>query len=177
MSFRKGRIAAVGAGAVLVLAGVAGCGSSDDSSSDSSGSSGSSGTELTKEEFVTQANQICADASAESKKTEPEFTAAVQKGDNAAAADALQKNQDASRASIDELEALVPPAADQAKIEAMTTLMDKQSELVPELIDAVRQGDSATISKVGKEGDALNKQIHAMADDYGLTECGSKNEA
>ena len=90
MNLRTTRIASIGVGAVLLAAVFAGCGGSDDDSG-----------ALSKEDFIAQADQICADSIAESQTREADFTAAIEANDLEAAADVVAENGEQISEGID----------------------------------------------------------------------------
>jgi hypothetical protein len=168
MNFRTSRIAAIGVGAVFVFAGIAGCGSS--SSDDSSG-------ELTKSEFISQADQICADASKASDAAGKDFVSQYKSGDYDAAADTIATATKINGDAFDKLGELQPPAADQAQVDAILAAGQKQVDLAPKLEDAVRNGDQAQIKELGAQSAVSSKEANKLADAYGLTDCGSGSQS
>ncbi|HTU14249.1 MAG TPA: hypothetical protein VMF31_03555 [Solirubrobacterales bacterium] len=156
------RLAVLGVGAVLLIAGLAGCGGSDD---DSGG--------LSKDEFIAQADQICADATAATDANEAEFDSAVQSGDLDAAADLIADSNTTIQDAIDEIAALEPPEDDQATIDEFLSLSDDQADVAGQVEDAIRAGDNETLNELGTQADKLQKESDALADDYGFIDCGS----
>lgn len=157
------RIALVGVGAVLFAAGVAGCGGSDDDS----------GEALSKDDFIAQANEICAGVNEDLDSLESDFTEASDSGDSEAAADVLRDGTDILAAGVEELKGLTPPEEDQDTIDEWLALNDEQAEASDDLIDAVADEDNAKAEATGKELDDLAAEADPIADEYGFTECGS----
>lgn len=166
MNFRKGRIAAICAGAAVIVVGVAGCGGSDGSSSEA----------LSKDDFIAQADAICAELDIASQESEDTFVSAYQEGDYETAANVLQENQDQTIAAFEEVRALTEPEEDRATIDSMFALVDQQVEIVPGFVDAVRAGDEQTLNQLGNESDAINDQVNEIADEYGFVDCGSAGD-
>ena len=164
MNSFSSRIALIGVGAVLFAAGVAGCGgSSDDDSGDA----------LSKDDYIAQANEICSSLTAELDSLESDFTTAFQSGDTEGAADVMSEGNEKVSSTLDELEALVPPEEDQATLDEYFDLQDEQRDLSDQVIDAVRDGDQQTMNDIGDQIDASQTKSDTIADDYGMTECGS----
>lgn len=165
MNLRTTRIASIGVGAVLLAAAFTGCGGSDDDSG-----------ALSKEDFIAQADQICADSIAESKTNEEAFLAAINENDLETAADIVADNGDLISEGIDEFEALEPPEEDQETIDEFVALSREQVELSDELADAIRADDGAAVEEISAEGDAIEAESDALADEYGMVDCGSAGD-
>ena len=166
MSVKSSRLAVIGVGFVLFAAGIAGCGGDDD---------GDSGP-LTKDEFIAQADQICADATASTDAQEEEFNSAIEGEDLEAAADLLTEGNTTVEDAIAEIEALEPPEEDQATVDEFIELSHQQADLGTELADAVRAGDGATIDELSAQANDLEEQSDTLADDYGMVDCGSASD-
>jgi vacuolar-type H+-ATPase subunit H len=137
------------AGAALALI-AAGCGGDDDDS-----------PELTKDEFITQADEICTQGEAEltaaaeeqfGDATEPPSKQEREEFVSTAVADSLQ-------AQLDDIRELNPPA-DEA--DQVNEILDK----LQQLIDRAREDPAAVLA--GEETEASQ-----LATDFGLTSCGS----
>jgi hypothetical protein len=141
--------------AVAAIAiGVAGCGSSDDTSSTSTAAS------ITKDEFVTQANQICADGN----KTIDAAANDTFTGGKPSQEDILAFWSDALIPSVTDqvaqIKALGIPAGDEEQVNALFAAVDS------DLAEAQKEVDAGDLSNQDPFADA-NK----LAGDYGLTEC------
>ncbi len=167
MSELSRRMAAIGVGTVLVAAVFAGCGGSD---SDSGGA-------LSKEDFIAQADEICAESDAASDAFGEDFEAAYGAGDFDAAAELIEEADATTSEATDEIKALEPPEEDQATVDELFELTDQQEALVPDLIEAVRAGDNAAVTEVADEAEALDTQTNAIADEYGFVDCGSAGDS
>lgn len=168
MSATSSRLALFGVGAVLFAAGITGCGGGDDEESGP----------LTKDEYIAQADQICADSKTETDALEAEFNSAFDAGDLEGAADVLEEANAIVEDAVADLESLEPPEEDQATIDEFLSLSDQQVEIGGQLADAIREGgDQATVQDIGAQADDLEQQSDAIADDYGLTDCGSAGNA
>jgi hypothetical protein len=163
MIIRSGgnRLAVLGVGALLAAAVFAGCGGGDDSG------------ELSKDEFIAQADQICADLNETAKADQEEFQALLDQGDLMAAADNFDQTAATSADALAELEALVPPAEDQATIDEWLEILNEQPRLTDEFSAALRAGDVDRIDAIGPEVQSLDAESDAIADEYGMVDCGS----
>ena len=164
MNSFSSRIALIGVGAVLFAAGVAGCGgSSDDDSGDA----------LSKDDFIAQTNEICASVTADTEATADEFAEAFQAGDYEAASAALNDATDSLEAAIDEVDALGAPEGDEDTIDEFISLSRDQVDINREAADAAADGDQEALQSAVDEIDAAESKSDQIADDYGLTDCGS----
>ena len=128
---------------------------------------------LSKEEYVAQANEICADADT---KTD----AIAQPTQPADIGPYLQEGAKIQAEAIDKLEALEPPADDADRIEK--ELIKPYRELVRE-VRAVRE----EVEKAGNDQAAVLKSLDALQEidtetpndfavEYGLDECADSQE-
>ncbi len=151
MKFRNLAILA----AVAALFVVAGCGGGDDSTSTSAAAP------LTKDEFISQADQICADGDAAVTANQPDFGPSGPSADelNAFVTDTLVPNlQD----QHDQIAALGVPEGDDGSV----------SELLDQLQSAIDglESDPSSITTSKAAFDDVNQ----AAKDYGLKKCGSQ---
>lgn len=167
MSFKSSRIAAIGVGVVLITAGFAGCGGSDDDS----------GSALTKDEFIAQADQICADSATEGREIAAAGQAAFEESDLEAAADSLVETGDLITDGINQMSELTPPEGDEATIEEYLAVSRDQADLSKELAEAVRAEDQDALESISARGDELQAQSDKIADEYGFTDCGSGGDS
>jgi hypothetical protein len=168
MSRFSSRIALIGVGAVLVAAGIAGCGgSSDDESSDA----------LSKDDYIAQANEICAGLTSDIEGPAADFGKEYQAGEYEAAAATLGDANEQINASLDELKALTPPEEDRDTIDEFLSLHDDQAAISEDMVDSVAAGDDAAFRSAGKELEASSAKSDKIADDYGMADCGSAGNA
>jgi hypothetical protein len=122
---------------------------------------GCGGDELTKEEFITQADEICTEGDAEltaaaeeqfGDLSEPPPPKEQEEFISTAVADNLQSQ-------LDEIRELDPPSEDADQV---NEILDK----LQQLIDRAREDPAAVLA--GEETEASG-----LATDYGLTSCGS----
>jgi len=166
MIIRSGgnRVAVLGVGALLAAAVFAGCGGSDSG-------------ELSKDEFIVQADQICAELNATAKADQEEFQTLLDQGDFEAAADNFDQTAAANEEALTQFEGLEAPAEDQATIDEWTQIGRDQLVLAEEFSAALRAQDIDTINAIGPEVEGLDADSDAIADEYGMVDCGSAGNA
>jgi hypothetical protein len=154
------RLAVIGVAALLAAGVFVGCGGSDSG-------------ELSKDEFIAQADEICAEFNDQAKADQEEFQALLDAGDFEGAADNFDQTAAANEEALTEFEALEPPAEDQETIDEWTQIGRDQLEIADEFSAALRAQDAATIESLGVEVQDLDAQSDQIADDYGMVDCGS----
>lgn len=162
MTFRHTRIAAIGVGALLLTAVFAGCGGSDDGSG-----------ALSKEDFIAQADQICADYTASADASDAEFQAAIESGDFEGAAKLFEETTAGITTSLDDIEALGAPEGDEQTIDEWIALGREQAVIAGDVAESIRIQDAPGITAGVNEGEAVQQEADAVADDYGMVDCGS----
>jgi hypothetical protein len=163
-SFVSARSAALLLIATAALA-IAGCGGDDEttSSTGASGATGVSGTPLSEEEFVSQADAICATVNSRIEGLQ------APRNDLASIADFAQQGLEIVQPALQELQALVPPEDLQAQFDDYVSRVEDQVDLQDQLGAAAAAGDT-------EEVDSLIEQLQAgnnneAARDLGLNEC------
>jgi hypothetical protein len=164
MTFRHTRFALIAVVGLLLAA--AGCGG---------GESGSAS--LSREEFITQADQICSDFRTESKATEEAFDAAVKSDDLKTAADLLARNTEEMGIAVQEFANLIPPEEDKEAIDEFVAVSRQQVEVANDLLVAVRAGDETALRSADKTGRSLNAEASRIANSFGMKQCGRMSEA
>jgi ketosteroid isomerase-like protein len=162
MNLVNTRVAAIAVGALLLTATFAGCGGSDDGSG-----------ALSKEDFIAQADQVCADFSAEAKKTEEAFNTAIQEDDMETAGDLFAANAEQMDVAVEEFADLTPPEADQETIDKFVSLSREQVDAAFELADAIAANDEQAVQAIDEEARGLDAEADLIADEYGMVDCGS----
>lgn len=152
---------------VPVLAGLislgliaAGCGSDDGSGSDGESSS----PPLTKQEYISEADAICAEGDAEiTAALEEQFPTGLSEQPSIEEQREFISTTvaDGFESQLDQLRELNPPEADAEQVNAILDELDA-------LVDTARNDPDALIS-----GDAGGNQAGQLAQDYGFTDCGS----
>jgi hypothetical protein len=134
---------------------------------------GDSSDAPSKEDFITQADQICADYTASADAKDAEFQAAIDNGDFEGAAVLFEETTAEITTSLDEIEEIGIPEGDEATIEEWIALGREQVVIAGEIADAIRTEDAPGIQAGLREGEALQAEADAIADDYGMVDCGS----
>ena len=127
------------------------------------------GEALSKEQYVSRLNAMCADFSAKEKEIgEPQTPAdLVEKGPRILAA--------FDKAIADKVRSLKAPdeIADQA--DRLVDLADQQRDVLDELIHAARDDDFARVRELVSENEALNKEANSIARELGAEACAEDN--
>jgi hypothetical protein len=165
---RIGLAAIAGCVAVGSLA-LAGCGGGDDTTTaGTTGASGVAGSEpLSKEEFVSQANAICADAN-------EQIEALVAPAENTQVTEIvpfLEQAAAIARESSTKLEALTPPSELEDQVDTLDADSQKGLTLSEDLIAAAKAGDSAQVQAVTQQLQTIDKKDDKITSSIGLTEC------
>ena len=153
---------AVAFGLAAVL--VSGC-----SSKQSSGTPGAASGRLTKAEFIARGDAVCK----EIDEIPDTINAPAETSDIGAAADYLQQSLDKTRPKVAQLEALRPPAADQAVADRLRTTYDQLLAKEADVIAAARARNQAAYTTAQGEVAALIKDLHDEASAYGFRVCGA----
>jgi hypothetical protein len=151
------------AAAALALAAIAvGCGGGGD------GGDGG-GDRLTQEEFVEQADALCADANQQiGALGEPQSIQELA----TFAAEAVS----ISEQTLDSLRELNPPEELQAQYDRALELLSEQNALGREVVEAAEDGDTARIEELTAQAEPLEEEADQIAVDLGLETCGTEDE-
>jgi hypothetical protein len=152
---------------------VSGCGGdSDDSSSSGSSPGADAAKPLTKAEYVAQGTRICKDT----RKAQGPFDDKaddLDRNDLPAAAKLLKEGFDVTREGYDRLKALSPPAAEQARVTAYLTAVDRLLDNRERLIAPLREDDRRAAVKVAAADDGLQAKQDRLGDALGLEGCSN----
>jgi hypothetical protein len=149
------RPAAVAAAGMLVLAGC--------------GGDGDGGERLSKDEWIEQADAICAQANEDVEALE-EPTAL----DEIAAF--TDEASGISREALADLRALRPPEEDQATVDEMLDLVEQQIEIGEQIGEAAADGDQAEVQRLAAEAEPIEAEANEQARAYGLADCGEDSD-
>lgn len=152
------------AGAALSITLIAGCG-------------GSGEEDLTRTDYITDADAICAQYGADSADLERQFNQALKESDLESAAQSFEDQASEVSAMLDQLEELTPPVADQATVDQIIALGRQRVEAARDAADAIASGDKDTMIAAGKEGSVLAGEYYQLADGFGFETCGSGGAA
>lgn len=147
----------IGACAVVAAIAFAACGGSDDSSSASSSSTTAS---ITKEEFLTEGNQICAEGNKTIDAAASDFFGGGEPSQADIEAFITETAIPSGQGQVEQLKALGVPAGDEEELNTLFDALDAglaKAEEDPSLLDS-------------SEGDPV-ADANKLAADYGLTEC------
>ncbi len=145
---------------------IAGCGGDDDETT--SGATGATGVggaaPLSEEEFVSQANAICADAN-----SQIEAIPAPTSNDAQAIGDYAREVLAVAEPLIEQFDALVPPENLQSEFDEYTAQVQEQAALDRQLVTAADAGDTQEMESLLQELDSIDTDQQAAA--LGLDEC------
>lgn len=156
MRRRSTTAAAAAATAALALV-AAGC-----------GGGGGGGDRLTLEEFVTQADAICAEY-------DKKFDDLGEPASAEELPDFIRSGQSLAEEQVAALRELSPPEDSEAKIEEAFAALDGQVALFDDFATAAEDQDEAKMQEVSDKLDDLNEKADAVAVEIGLKECGSNS--
>ena len=162
VSFRASGMLAVAIGLVLSGALIAAC-SGDGGGSDSP----------SKEDFIAQADRICADISAESDALVPDVMEAIDQNDFDTVADLYDELATGLSQGLDEIEALGSPEGDEQTIDQWLALGRETVAIAGEIEDLFRAQDTDAVEAALEEGRKIASESDSIADDYGMVDCGS----
>ncbi|MEX2644981.1 MAG: hypothetical protein WD249_01840 [Gaiellaceae bacterium] len=120
---------------------------------------------LTKEEFVAQLDQICADFNAKQEEI----------GDPESLEDIVEQGprvQDEFEAAIERIRDLGDPPAEIAEdADRFLEIADESQRLIGELVEAAEDDDLQRAGEIAEEGDALNEESEEIATELGAENC------
>lgn len=170
------------AGLLVVLTAFVGCGGSDSDSTAAETTAAPSGEELTKAEFIEQADAICEDHASERADLQgqaAELANEVNAGNDQAReelADLLSEAAGSAAAEYDELQSLTPPSSDAARIETMLSTAVGQVGLTEEAAEALREKDYKAFAELTVQTGKVKAKATGIAVAYGLEVCGTESE-
>lgn len=150
-------------GLLLASFALAACGSDDGAGSDES-----QGGVVSKEDFVSAADEICSDSADAQAETQSALESATNGEEAAAAYDGLA---DVAQGVNDEINAIGRPEGDEALIDDLAAKQDELVASVRSLADAVRADDEQAAGEVAAEFDALAAETGTISEDYGFEVC------
>jgi hypothetical protein len=137
----------------LALVLVAGCG-------------GSGGKRLTKEEYASKADAICA-----------KYNGEVKKLDNPQNLSELARVADETLPILDnaitDLKKLNPPAAEQAKADQWLSQVEKLKDDLTEIRDRAKDKNMEAVQAVVPKAEEHNRRSNALATELGMSVCNS----
>jgi hypothetical protein len=134
------------------------------------GGCGSDGQRLTKDEFVSDANAICAKWE---KRVQSQMSG-VPTGDEKQLASSIDKALPVIRKGNDELRSLTPPESLQGRFERWMEIADAEVDAARKLRDALRDNNRSAIQAAFIELQKKDVAQHRLArQELGLTGCAS----
>jgi hypothetical protein len=172
------------AGALLVTIAMAillqACGGGGSSSSTSGSPAAASSTgELSKSEWIAQADEICQTYKDETSDLKSEFESLEESGlsspkELVEGAALFREILPKSEEETEELRELDPPSGDESILDAMLSKVEEAQAVLLKVADALEEGEIAEVSSFVKEGEQANNTAKGMAQGYGLKVCGSE---
>ena len=138
-----------------------------------SGCGGSGEEDLSRTEYIADADAICAQFGAESASLEQQFNQALKGSDLEGAAQYFEDQASEFTAMLDQLEDLTPPTADQATVDQIIALGRQRVTTAQEAADAIASGDKDTMLSAAKQASVLAGEYYQLADGFGFDACGS----
>jgi hypothetical protein len=126
---------------------------------------GGDGDQLTEDEYVQQAEEICLRASAESDALEQPQT-------QAEIVEFAQENLRLLVRGNSELRELEPPASLESVVDQWLALSDRQADVASELIDALQSEDEAKVAQLQEQLTSNAEEIQSLSRKIGLRRCG-----
>lgn len=130
------------------------------------GCGGGGGERLTKQEYASKADAICA-----------KYNREVKKLDNPTNLSELARVADQTLpfldAAISELEKLSPPASEQAKADQWLSQVENLKEDLAEIRDRAKDKNMQAVQAVVPKAEEHNRRSNALATELGMTVCNS----
>ena len=142
--------------ALLALAAAAGCGGEDEG--------------LSKEDYIAEADAICAEANKKEAALEPGGLGWVP-GPKFGDPDFMSEFNEPARAALRRLRALEPPEEEAARATDVNAAIKRQIDAFDEQIAALRAGDRTGEPEIVKKYELAYSDLAVAAGGLGLTEC------
>jgi hypothetical protein len=155
---------------VCALALLAGCGGDDNSGG------GGGGSELSQDELVSKANEICREGATKINAKAQEIQKKIQEAKGAeeqqkAVADVLEETAKEYDPYLEQLHDLKPPADLSDDWNKFLAGVDKAFDLIPDLADATRSGDRAKLQDLTTQFTQIAGDTRPFAQKYQLNDC------
>ena len=121
---------------------------------------------LSKEEFQSQANAICA-------KYQQQLNALRSPTSLEEIPDLVEQALAILNKEVDEIRALSPPEELQSDFDKLLAASDRTKTAAADLSSAAKSGDQAAVQKALDEGNAASKEADDLAGNLGLNECAN----
>jgi hypothetical protein len=127
------------------------------------------GEAVSKEQYVSKLNAMCADFSAKEKDIgDPQtLTDLIEKGPRIL--DAFEKT------IVDKVGKLKPPDELAGRADRLVDLTDRQRNVIAGLVDAAKANDVAKVRELDSKNKALNKETASITRELGAKVCADEN--
>ena len=120
---------------------------------------------LSKEEFIEQADAVCATVN---ERTEELGEPTTQES----FPEFARKAKEITDEALEDMRALEPPEEDEERIDEMLDAIEKAASFLPEIADAVAENDPERMRDIGLEVQSAAQKASTIAEEYGFEECG-----
>lgn len=128
------------------------------------------GDGLTKEEYIEQADQICAEADAKSRELQPPKTPAELES-------FVDKAEKVTGELLADLRELEPPEEGKETIDRMLAKIEEAQSHLPDIAEAARTRNTQELGRIAQELQAAAAEANTLAQEYGLETCGQSQTA
>jgi hypothetical protein len=169
------------AAALLAAALLAGCGGASSHKPAAAGAASTSSPQISapqvagnldRAHYIPVADGVCAKARTIASQGNQAVGRALQAGQPAAAAAAIQQIYPRYAATIVQLEAIRSPRADRPSLEKIFKIMEEQTRTLPIYARALTSSDRTTLRAVGIVERRLSTQVGKASRAYGFKVCG-----
>lgn len=128
---------------------------------------GDDAEELSKDDFIEQADELCADAQDEiddlgdPESEDPEDVAAF-----------LEDGKEIYEGLAEDLDGLAPPGDDADEVDEVFGKLDELIEKLDDAIAAAEDDDEEAMGEAFEDLDEISNEAEELASDYGFEECG-----
>ena len=156
MSGRSTRLAVISVGALLMTAGLAGCGSSE------------------SDDYLASAGDICSGSNDEITAAQNKANTAVGAGDTKTAAEATGEIEKIATRQIEELQALDPPEGEEDTLNEFIVLFEDFRDILAKQEKALGQADAKAYNATLNQQQSLLTQMDTAAAEAGAEGCESE---
>jgi hypothetical protein len=158
----------VGTACAACALAVAACGGDDDAPIVPVQTTTEDVTALDQDEFVEEADAICAEAYAAVESVAAEASDATSQ---------VSRQRELYESLLDQLDGLGPPPQDEGTFEDFTDALQSVVDALDKQELAAEREDTAAVDELSLEVDAAVSEAQTAADDYGLKDCAQEGEA
>ncbi len=138
---------------------------------------GSSEDDVTRSDFIADADAICAQFNVASTAREADFNEALKASDLEQAATDFEDQANEANAMLDQIAAIEVPVSDQATVDDIILIGRQRADAATEAADAIAAGDKEAMIAAGRKASDLAGQYFQMTDGFGFVDCGSGSSA